>query len=128
MRGVLIEYADIVDGFQARQHGDPFLNGENRAAPALDAADGVVAVEAQEERVAQGAGPLQKSDVARMDQIEAAIRENQPGAGSCQTPPDPAGLGQAKDLSACGIGIEWWGQGVRLVKSRAVTNADGRGP
>jgi hypothetical protein len=65
-----------IDAFQGRENLSAFAFGQHRAASAFELTHTRVAVQADDECIAQRAGLLKAADVAGMQKIEAAIGEN----------------------------------------------------
>jgi len=73
---VLIEEGDGVDGLQLGGELGPLEFVEQRAGGAFEALDAGIGVEREDEDVAEGAGLFKGADVAGMEQVVAAVGED----------------------------------------------------
>ncbi len=77
-RGIFIEDDNGVHGFEGFQYGGPVGFGNHRARGPFELADGGVGVEADDERITEHTRGTQVGDVPWVEQIEAAVGEDQP--------------------------------------------------
>ena len=78
-RRVLVEQHHAVDGRERRHEpGALALGDHGPVGPFAQTAGGRVAVDADNEGVAFGAGRFEQRDVARMEQVKDAVGENDP--------------------------------------------------
>lgn len=110
--GVLVEDGDGVHAFQGAQHADPVGERVDGPSLALAAAHGGVGVDADDEAVADAPGRLEQSDVARVQEVEAAPGGDDRAAGGPDVGEEPLGLA---------------GGGVRPGRSRRAAGAFGTG-
>ncbi len=75
------------------------LSGIDRPGGALEPADRGVAVQGHDQDVAQFLGLLEKTDMPGVDQVEAAVREDDRPAVLAQPFPDAASAAEASDLA-----------------------------
>jgi len=75
-----IENQNSVHAFERGENFGSLAFGKDRTPGAFELADAGVAVEAHDERIAESAGLLEAPDVARMQQIEAAVGEDDAAA------------------------------------------------
>src|SRR5207237_10281315 len=73
----LIEDDDVVHGAQCTENRGAVILTDNRPAGALDRTDRGVAVEADDELVAEAPRPGQEVDVAPVKEVEAPVREDE---------------------------------------------------
>lgn len=71
------EDGDGIDRFQGGEDGGAVVLGIDGAALAFQAADGGIAVDADEEKVTEIAGGLEVGDVAEVEEIEAAVGDDE---------------------------------------------------
>src|SRR5690606_5167042 len=74
-RGVLVEHRDPVDAGQPGEHGPTVLDRVDGAVPPLEAPHRQVAVQADDEAVAERAGGLQHAHVPGVQDVEAPRSE-----------------------------------------------------
>ena len=74
-RRVLVEQRDRIDGLEGRDHIDTFPLAPDRTIRPLEAANRGVTVHANDQGVATLAGTDEDVDVARVQQVEHAVRE-----------------------------------------------------
>ena len=106
------QWADVFgreddDGVNAGEAGEDrgaVVLAEHRATGALEQADGFVAVEGEDEEVAELSGGLQIVDVAGMEQVEAAISKGDLPAGVADLADEPEELSQRGEL---GLPASW---------------------
>ena len=87
---------DEVDTLEGAQHVRPFGVAAHGARRTLEAADGFIAVDPDNQRVGALARRSENVDVPRMEQVEHAVRECYPTL-PCSSP--PFGLGPSRDFS-----------------------------
>jgi hypothetical protein len=75
-RSGFVKDEDRVDAFEAGEDFGALVLRDDRAAGSFEGAHPVVAVDANDEEIAEGAGGFEAADVARMKKIEAAIGED----------------------------------------------------
>src|SRR3712207_6360951 len=75
-RRVLVERDDVVDGRECRQNVGPILERVDRTAGSLEACDALVGVEADDQHVPERLRARQVRDVAAVEDVEAAVRED----------------------------------------------------
>jgi hypothetical protein len=75
-RSGFVEDEDRVDAFETGEDFGTLVLRYDRAAGSFESANAVIAVDADNEEIAQGAGGLEAADVSGMKKIEAAISEN----------------------------------------------------
>jgi hypothetical protein len=71
------ENQDGIDTFEAGKDFGAFLFGEDRTRRAFEAAHAGIAIDANDEKVTEGAGGFETLDVAGMKKIEATVGEDQ---------------------------------------------------
>ena len=79
--GVFVEGDDVVDGLEGGEDGHAVGEGVDGAGGAFEAANGVIAVEADDEEVALFAGEFEVLDVAGVEDVEDAVGEDDFGVG-----------------------------------------------
>ena len=79
-RSQIVENDDGIDGFESGEDFRALALGDHRPAFALELANTGVAVEADDQDVAQGTGLLEAADVAGVQQVEAAVGEDEAAA------------------------------------------------
>ena len=72
----LVEDEDGVDAFEAGKDFGTLVLRNDGAAGSFEGADAVVAVDANDEEIAEGAGEFEAADMSGMKQIEAAVGED----------------------------------------------------
>src|SRR6266852_4939675 len=77
LRREVVENHHGVNAFKGGEDFGAFAFWNHRAALAFELADAGVAIEADEQGVAEAAGLLEAADVARMEEIEAAVSEDE---------------------------------------------------
>lgn len=75
---VLLEDHHRVDRLESRQHVTPFGSGAHRPRGTLEAAHRVVTVDADDQKIALAPRGNEDVDVSGMQQVEHAIREDNP--------------------------------------------------
>src|SRR6185437_9380672 len=80
----LIEEHDVIHAFERGQDLGALLLGDDRTAGAFAAADAGVGVDGDEEDVAEEAGSLQRLQVAGVEEIVAAVGQDQVEAGAAE--------------------------------------------
>jgi hypothetical protein len=75
-RSGFVEDEDGVDAFEAGENFGALVLRNDRAARSFEGANAVVAVDADDEEIAQGAGGFEAADVSGMKKIEAAVGED----------------------------------------------------
>lgn len=96
----LVEKHDVVDHLQRREELGPIRLGKHRAAGSFDFPDRAVAIERDDQNVAELLCFAEKLEVAAMDDIEAAVREDHPLARSFGPRHDALELLELFDLFA----------------------------
>lgn len=87
-RALALEDHDKIDATQSSEHFGAIILSVQRTPLAFEFAHRSVAIQTDDERVAERAGLLQISHVAGMEQIETAVGENETLAGSVHGIPD----------------------------------------
>ncbi len=76
LRCLLIEDRHVVNGLKRGDQSCPVSLRNDRPARSLQSSNGAVAVESDDESIAQSSGLLEQLRVARMQQVKATIRED----------------------------------------------------
>lgn len=79
--GVFIEEGDGIDGLKGGGEGGAVAFGDDGAVGAFQALDARVGVEGENEHVAEGTGGFKKADVAGVEDVVAAVGEDDGFAG-----------------------------------------------
>jgi hypothetical protein len=96
-RRIVGENYDEIDTLERAQHVRPLGVGAHGTCRTLEAADRIIAVDPNDERVRAFTGGGENIDVSGMKQVEHSIREGYP---SLPCSPPPFGLGPRRDFSA----------------------------
>jgi len=122
------EDADGIDATEGGEDAGTVLFGDDGTGGTLELADGVIAIEADEQGIALGAGGFEIGDVAGVKQVEAAVGDHETTPLLAQGIPPRAELGSRQYL---GLGRHSAGRlghasgQVMLPSSRSVTWTDG---
>jgi len=81
-RRILIEKRDCVDRFQAERQGGAVALRNERARRSFETRDARIRIERQDQDVAERAGALEQAYVPGMEQVVAAVREDDGFAGA----------------------------------------------
>ena len=101
-RRVLFEEDDGIDGGEGGHDAGAFALGHDGARGAFEAADGGVGVEAEHELRAEAAAVFEQRDVADVEEIEAAVGEDDGLAGGAPLGDAQLDALEVEDLFACG--------------------------
>lgn len=104
--GVFGEEHDGVDGLEGAEDAGAFVLGVDGAGGAFEAFDGGVVVEADDEEVAHGGGLFEEGDVPAVEDVEAAVGEDNFFALLAEGGEFELGLVEGTELSDGGCGEE----------------------
>ena len=93
---VLVEHDDQVDEGIERKHVGPLVLGDIGPGGALEPPDRGVGVQSQDEEIALAAGELQEVGVAIVEDVEAAVGEDDLAPGLLHLASALAGRGQRR--------------------------------
>ncbi|HEY1468816.1 MAG TPA: hypothetical protein VGF61_07215 [Candidatus Acidoferrum sp.] len=75
-RSGFVEDEDGIDAFETGEDFGALVLRNNRAAGSFEGANAVIAIDADDEEIAEGAGGFEAANVSGMEKIEAAIGED----------------------------------------------------
>jgi hypothetical protein len=93
--GWFVKGSHIVDTRQSGEEFHPLPQGKEGPPGALDLPDGIVAVDSDHKKIAQGLGFFKVTEVTHMEKVEAAIGKDHPASVSPQFPEE---VGQGPSL------------------------------
>ena len=112
-RRVVVEHGDVVDGLQRREQGHAVVLVHDRPGRAFQAPDRGVAIDRDDQHVAARLGLRQRVDVADVQQVEAAVGEDD-GLSLAPESVQPRGQRFGREHLPGGVGLGHGGVGERV--------------
>ena len=124
---VFVEEGDVVDGFEGGEHEGAVLLVDDGACGALEAADGGVGVDGDDEDVALRAGEGEGGGVSGVEDVEASVGEDDGAAFFAEAAADGDEVVGGEDFfrGVSHAGILLWGPGIEITKTSGRSGDDG---